>query len=161
MAPCTNAMIKETITLKPDATVKEAMDLFSKHNIRNIPVIDDKGDFVGMFGLKEVLSNVLPMAAKVGEGLPTMEFLHGGAADVAKKLRKTHTHRIGDVMNKKAEAIDSDSATWEALRFMVFQGSPVPVVAPDSKKFVGLISRQTLLVELDRIADEELADKEV
>ena len=56
-------------------------------------------------------------------------------------------------MNKKAEAIDSDSATWEALRFMVYQGSPVPVVEPNSKKFVGMISRQTLLTELDRIAE--------
>jgi len=148
-----NAMIKETIKISPDATVKEAIDIFAKHNIRNVPVVDDKGNFVGLFGLKEVLQNILPMAAKLGEGLPTMEFLHGGAEDVAKKLRKSHIHRVGDIMNKKAEAIDSDSATWEALRFMVYQGSPVPVVAPNSKQFVGMISRQTLLAELDRIAE--------
>lgn len=160
MAPCTDAMIKDTVTLHPDATVKDALDLFAKHNIRNLPVIDDNGDFVGLFGLREVLANVLPAATKVGEGLPTLEFLHGGAPDVAKKFRKSHGDRVGDIMNDKAEAINSDSATWEALRFMVFQGSPVPVVEPNTKKFAGLISRQTLLKELDKIADEALAEKE-
>ncbi len=154
MAPCTNAMIKETVTISPDATVKDALSLLKQHNIRNLPVVDDKGDFIGMFGLREVLSNVLPVAVKLGDGIPTMDFLHGGIEDVAKKLHKTHNHKIGDVMNKNAEAIDSDSATWEALRFMVYQGSPVPVTEPDSKKFVGLISRQTLLTELDNIANE-------
>lgn len=153
MAPCTNAMIKETITISPDTTVRDALDLFKQHNIRNIPVVDEEGNFIGMFGLREVLSNVLPIAAKLGDGIPTMDFLHGGTEDVAKKLHKTHSHKIGDVMNKDAEAIDSDSATWEALRFMVYQGSPVPVTHPDSKKFAGLISRQTLLEELDNIAN--------
>ena len=160
MAPCTDAMIKETITLKPDATVKQAFDICVEHNIRNIPVIDDENNFIGMFGLKEVLANVLPAASKVGEGLPTMDFLHGGAADVAKKLRKTHTHLIGDIMNKDAKAIESDSATWEALRVMVDHGSPVPVISPKTAKFVGLISRQTLLKELEVIADAALAEKE-
>ena len=158
MAPCTDAMIKETITIKPESTVKEALDLFAKHNIRNIPVVDSDGDFVGLFGLREVMANVLPAAVSIGEGIPTMEFLHGGMEDVAKKLRKTHKDIVGDIMNKDAKAIDSDSATWEALRFMVFQGSPIPVVCPNTKKFAGLISRQTLLAELDNVANS--LDKE-
>ena len=33
MAPCSDAMIKEVLTLKPDQTVAEAMEIYKKENI--------------------------------------------------------------------------------------------------------------------------------
>jgi len=154
MAPCTDAMIKQTITLSPDATVKEALDLFKEHNIRNMPVVSTDGEFLGLMGLREILSNILPVAASVGMGLPSMDFIQGGAANVAKKLKKSHGDCVKDLMNKDATVIEPDSATWEALRVMVQQGSPVPVVEKKTNKFLGLISRQTLLAELDVMLEE-------
>lgn len=152
MAPYTDAMItKEIASLSPDDTVGDALKIFKEKNIRNMPVMDADGTFLGLFGLKEVLQNILPKAVNMGKGIPNMDFIVGGAENVAKKLHKSHAHRVGDIMNKNPKTIEPDSATWEALRIMVMHGSPVPVVEEKTNKFIGLISRQTLLAELENI----------
>jgi CBS domain-containing protein len=147
-------MIEKTLTLTPDQTVGEALRMFKEHNIRNVPVIDANGKFLGLFGLKEVLKNILPAAVDMGKGLTNMEFIVGGAGNVAKKLKKSHDLKVGDTLKKEAGVIHPDSTTWEALRVMVKHGSPVPVVEEKTFKFVGLISRQSLLTELERMSDD-------
>ncbi|MEM6811971.1 MAG: CBS domain-containing protein [Pseudomonadota bacterium] len=160
MAPCTDAMIKkDTVIVTPDQTVKEAIDLFKKHNIRNIPVVDKEGQFHGFVGFKDIYKKVLPAAVNLGKGIPNLDFIIGGAPNVAKKLRKTYDLPVSDVLRKKCKTLEPGSATWEALRIMVDGGSPVAIVEK-SGKFVGIITRQTLFHELENIMEEVDRERE-
>lgn len=154
MAPCRAAMIKKTITVPPDMSVKEALDIFENNNIRSLPVVDKNNKFLGLFGLRHVLLKLLPPAVNLGHGLPNLDFVVGGAPGIAKKLRKTYHLPVSDLMDTEVTVLHPDSVSWEALRVMALQGSPVPIVEEKTREFVGMVSRQTLLAELKVIMEE-------
>jgi predicted transcriptional regulator len=159
MAPSLDAIIPNALTLLPEDTVKKALDIFYEKNIRNIPVVKEDGTFVGLFGLHELLSNILPQAVQMGKGIQSMDYLVGGAPGAAKKLRKSYDLKVGDLCNKKAAQIEADTTTWEALRVMVMQGSPLPIVDKKTGQYKGIISRQSLLRELERMLAEIEAEE--
>ena len=43
-----NGMIYDPVTIKPEATVKDALDLMAEYHIGGIPVVDDEGKLVGI-----------------------------------------------------------------------------------------------------------------
>lgn len=160
MAPCTDAMIKKnTVTIRPDQTVKEAIDMFREHNIRNVPVVDVNNKYCGFIGFKDIFKKVLPVAVNLGKGIPNLDFIIGGAPNVAKKMRKTYGLPVSDVMRKGCKTLEPDSATWQALRLMVDEGSPVAIVEKN-KDFIGIVTRQTLFAELENIMEEVDRERE-
>lgn len=48
MLPVEDLMVKDVITLPPDAKVAEAASLFLKKQIRCVPVVDEKGKLLGI-----------------------------------------------------------------------------------------------------------------
>jgi len=46
---------RRLITIGPEATVKQALELFVEHNIGSLPVVDASGQVVGIFTERDVL----------------------------------------------------------------------------------------------------------
>ena len=158
MAPCRDAMIKEVLTLKPDNTVAEAMEIYKKQNIRSLPVVDDEGNLVGLMGLRHVLVNLLPKSVTMEDGVQRLDYLMGAAPGIAKRLRKTLPLKVEEVMDTNPMVLEADTSTSEAVRVMALHGSPLSDVEPESGKFLGMISRQTLLGELEHLMLEMEAE---
>ena len=59
MTPCSDAMIKNILTVTPDQTVNEVLEIFEKNDIRSVPVVDQDGKLMGLFGLKHILLGLL------------------------------------------------------------------------------------------------------
>lgn len=154
MAPCRDAMIKEVITVHPNDTVEKGINLFREKNIRSLPVVDDEGKLVGLFGLRHILIKLLPASATMEDGLTNLDFLMGAAPGIAKRLKKMKPILIKDVMEKEPIIVHQDGAMSEAVRMMAIHGSPLAIVQEDSHKFVGMISRQTLLEELEHMIEQ-------
>ena len=154
MAPCSDAMIKDILTIKPNQTVKEALDIFKKEDIRSLPVVDDNGKLVGLFGLRHVLLKLLPTSVTMDDGVQRLDFLMGAAPGIAKRLKKTFPMTVEEVMDKNPMVLEADTATWEALRVMALHGSPISIIELKTGDFVGMISRQTLLGELEDLMNE-------
>ena len=154
MPPSTDAVITDVLTLKPEQTVREAMDIFTERNIRSLPVIDNDGKFVGMFGLRHILLDLLPKSVSMQDGLENLDFIQGSTPGVAKRLRKLYPQLVSEHMEKEPITIDESTALWEAVRIMAKYGSPIALIEQESNKFVGLISRQTLLRRLEREIEE-------
>jgi len=81
MYPCTRAMVTDVTTVKSDATVQEVLNIFKEKNIRNVPVVDDNGAFVGLMGLHQILIALLPTAATMEHGLPDLSFVSWQCTD--------------------------------------------------------------------------------
>jgi CBS domain-containing protein len=79
------AMISQPISLKPDATVKDAVDLFIEKKIRGVPVVDDNNILLGTFTLRRFLSFLLPVSAQMEDGLESLDFLGDTTPAAAKK----------------------------------------------------------------------------
>jgi predicted transcriptional regulator len=88
MSPCIDAIIKEPICLTPDKTVREALDIFQKQNIRSLPVLDSEGRYIGIFGLRHILMGLLPMAVQIKDGLDNLDFIEGTSPGISKRLKK-------------------------------------------------------------------------
>lgn len=51
------------LTLKPTDTVAHALSLMHGKHVRNLPVVDDSGMFIGHFGVRRLSRLLLPEAA--------------------------------------------------------------------------------------------------
>lgn len=160
MAPCSDAIVKQVVCARPDQSVEQALQIFKEHNIRTVPVVDKDGIFHGVFGLREVLVELLPTAVKMQDGLEDLDFILDAEPGIAKRLKKLRPRLIGDVMNKKIKVAHPSTSTWEVLRMMTLYGSPVAIVEKESKKFVGVVSRQTLLEELENLIEATDAEND-
>lgn len=158
--PCTRAMVTNVTTIKPDTTVEQALAIFKEKSIRNVPVVDDNGIFCGLFGLKEVLTNLLPKAATMKDGLESLSFVNGAAPGIAKRLEKLHSEKISQFMNEKPHTVECETSTIEALRVMAVHGSPVVIRETGTQNFKGIISRKTLLDDLYVLLEEIEKDAE-
>lgn len=152
--PCNDAMIADVITVKPDQTVGDAMEIFDHDHIRAVPVIDDQGTLVGLFSLNVILTNLLPVSVTMEDGLQRLDFVVGAGPGIAKRLRKLKDRKIAEVMKTDCVVTHPDMALWEAIRLMSKHGSPIPVVAEKTGKLEGIISGQSLLEAMEKTLDE-------
>ena len=56
-------MTSALVTLGPDDTVADALSLMHSKGVRNLPVVDETGSFIGLFGLRRLSHLLLPKAA--------------------------------------------------------------------------------------------------
>lgn len=161
MAPCSDAMIKKIISIHPENTVKQAMEIFEINNIRSLPVVDDNGKLLGLFGLRHVLLKLLPASVTMEDGLKRLDFVLGATPGIAKRLKKLYGVPVREVMDKNPTVLHPDTATWEALRVMALHGSPISIVDDKTGHFVGMISRQSLIADLHELMEKMEEDGEI
>lgn len=161
MAPCSEAMVDKIITINPNNTVKQALEVFEINNIRSLPVVDDSNKLVGLFGLKNLLMALLPKSVTMEDGLTRLGFITDAEPGIAKRLKKLYNTPVSEIMDKNPAVLHPDTATWEALRVMAFHGSPIPIVQNKTGKFSGMISRLSLLTSLHELVEKMEQEGEV
>jgi CBS domain-containing protein len=57
--PVSEVMTKPLITINPNTSVKDAVSLMEQKDIRRLPVIDDKGQMVGIITAKDIFKAVM------------------------------------------------------------------------------------------------------
>lgn len=167
--PCNDAMFTDVVTVTPDQTVGEALELFQQHGIRAVPVVDADKTLVGVYSFSALLLSLLPMPDAFGDGFYGMrtldislDHLAGSAPWVARRLKNVMAKPIKDVMVSKPACVVEDTPLREGIRLMVKYGSPLPVVNnKEERKLVGLISSQTTIKALLEIAEHVKKGKEV
>ena len=86
-----NIMTTDLVVVKPTDKVSDALTLMHKHNLHDLPVVDNEGAFIGMFGRHRFVQSLLPIVAQGKYGLADLGFL----PDDEKKLNK-HLRKVGD-----------------------------------------------------------------
>lgn len=57
-------MTRTPLTLKPNASIYDAIDIFNQHNISCIPVVDEKEQPVGIVSWRDILKEIAAMRKK-------------------------------------------------------------------------------------------------
>ena len=60
---CKTIMLSNPRTLVPDDTVPKAIELMLQYGMRNLPVVDGEGRFLGLFTAFHLIKLLLPQAA--------------------------------------------------------------------------------------------------
>jgi len=121
-------MSKPVITIRPETSLPEALDLMHKEHIRRLPVINQRGDLVGIVTEADLL--------KASPSEATSLSIY----EVTYLLSKLTIDRI---MSKKVITVTEDTPLEEAARIMAdnkFSGLPVM----RGKALVGMITETNL-----------------
>lgn len=156
---CNDALIENVISVRPDQTVNEVMELFKEKHFHSVPVVNPDGTLAGLFSLQTVLKCLLPVAAVMENGLESLDFIIGASPGIAKRLRKLQPRTMSEVMERNPVTLYPDTPSWEAIRIMARHGSPIPIVEEKTNQFVGMISSQSMMENLFDILDEVEAEE--
>ena len=116
-----NGMIYDPVTIKPEATVKDALDLMAEYHIGGIPVVDGEGKLVGIVTNRDL------------------------------RFERDHSCKVEDVMTKAPlitthQQIDMDAASAILQEHKI---EKLPVVDNDGK-LIGLITYKDITKAKDK-----------
>jgi CBS domain-containing protein len=147
-------MSTDLLTLEPEVSVGEAMLIMCANKIHNIPVVDAKGAFVGLFSLRRITHALLPMAAQVEDGAAALDmgFVTDRADAYLERLRKLGEKPVADLLEKKKKLrfCTPDTPIPRLLQLLSENPTSLPVVVLDGekRKVVGMVSSWDVLTKI-------------
>lgn len=115
-------MVTRLITLRPEMDVHDAIHLLLKNRISGAPVVDERGNYLGVFSERCCLGVILDSAY---EQLPT--------------------HDVGSFMDSEAQTISPDTQLLSiAQLFLLSHCRRLPVI-DDDRRLLGQISRRDVI----------------
>jgi len=123
-----DAMTKNVITISPENSLEEAIDIFSENNISGAPVVENR-KIVGVLSDSDILKKI---------GLKDLFSLKPGDVE---KIKKMISGNVKDIMKKSVFSINEDGDVSKAIKIMNEKDvNRLPVV--DKKgNLVGILTR--------------------
>ncbi len=126
--------------VKPSDLIGTAARYIMQHRFRNLPVIDEEGRYLGIFGVNCLLRLVLPKAAVMEKGLDEVSFIHETLSDLHERLREVSAEPVSRCMNLEVATVPPDMPLVETLLLLYRTKTSIPVVEPESGRLLGVIS---------------------
>lgn len=134
-----DVMTFHAVTVAPDDTAKDALDLIVANNVAALPVIDEANRCAGVISS----SDLLGLAQERGENLEALNASEG----LTRELLIEHLERadfsdllVKDVMTPTPIEIAPDAPLPEAARMMVEYGIHHLAVTERHHRFLGVLS---------------------
>ena len=123
-----------------DSVAKAAAELVSGRHL-GLPVIDAEGRYIGMFGADDLLGLVVPRVAIAGGNVvPNLRFVGDNPKTLTTRFGEVARQAVGAVVDRNAIVLSPDTPQIEAFRIFCRSRTSLPVVEPQSRKLVGLVS---------------------
>lgn len=136
----TAVMDSHPTVVKPTDLISTGIKHMMKHRYRHLPVVDDEGRYLGIFGVTCLLRLVLPKAAIMDKGLNNVSFIYETVSDLHERLRGVEDSPIASCMRTDVQVVHPDSPLLDTLLILYNSKCSVPVVEHDSGKLAGMIS---------------------
>ncbi len=146
-------MTPSPLTLRPDDKVADALSIMHAHCVHNLPVVDDKGCFVGMVGLRLLVKALLPKAAQLDQySLSDLGYLPDDGGELSERLEDIGQRPVSEFLRKKKKLRFCTPKTPfpELLRLLYKNDTSLPVVVVKGKqqKLVGMVSCWDVLAKV-------------
>ena len=139
-----DVMVRDVVTVKPDADVASAIELLVEHDISALPVIDDDGSLVGVISEADLVRR-----SEIGtekERPWWLEALTPGSR-LAVEFAKAHGLRVSEIMSHQVVSASEDSSLGEIATLLErHRIKRVPILRDG--KLVGIVSRSNLIQAL-------------
>ncbi|HWM48232.1 MAG TPA: CBS domain-containing protein [Xanthobacteraceae bacterium] len=139
-----DVMVRDVVTVSPDATVHEVVLLLLKNRISGVPVVDAAGKLVGIVSEGDLLHR-----AEAGTEQRHSRFLSVFASNEARAAEyvKSHSRKVSDIMTKNVVTASPATSLRDIAAMLEKNGiKRVPIV--DNGKLVGIVSRANLIQAL-------------
>lgn len=128
------------VVLQKNETIAEGMTKVMEYRYRNIPVVDDQGGYLGVFGVHCLLKMVLPKAVLLEGGLNSIPYVTDTLRDLRHRLNDVEDKSVTYCMSQDAKVVAPDTPLVETLLALYHSQTSLPVVEPASKRLVGMVS---------------------
>lgn len=134
-------MSKESRTLSPDTSVREAVQILLSLKRGGLVVVDASEKVVGVFTEKDILKNILPSyIAAIGS------FAYANApGSIRHKISKIRDQKVGDLMQRRVVSVLGDTSVFEAAHLMVTENVHYLPVVDKEGRLAGVVSRTDVL----------------
>ena len=141
------------VKLRPTDKVCDALRIMHTHQIRNLPVVDEEGQFIGLFGIRRLITLLLPKAAQIEHGLKELNFMPDEVEVLYERLGEVGQNPVTEYLEKKRNLVFCKPSTsfpevLELLEQNPNTSLPVIVVKGKKKKLVGMVSAWDVLEKL-------------
>lgn len=126
--------------LKETDTIRTAAAYIMDNRYRALPVVDDEGRYLGIFGVNCLLRLVLPKAVMMESGLENVGFIHESLHDLHERMLEVEDQPITKCMHSDITTVTPNTPLVETLLLLYRTRISIPVVAPGTGKLVGMIS---------------------
>ena len=156
-----DVMVRDVVTVRPDTDVAEAIRLLAENDVSALPVLDGKGNLVGVLSEADLIHR-----AEIGTEKHRPWWLEAvtGASTLAEEFAKSHGKKVGEVMTDGVISVTEETPLAEiAALFERKRIKRVPVVKDG--KLVGIVSRSNLIQALasaiGRIDQHDETDRQI
>lgn len=140
------------VALRSMDTVGTAAQYMLAHHLRHLPVVDEEGRYLGIFGIFSLLQLTMPKAVMVNGGLEDVSFLSGGLPELRGRLQEHADELVIDSLRQDVPTVSPDTPLIETVLLLLRTRMALPVVIEETGRLVGTISSWEAL---NRIAGEE------
>jgi CBS domain-containing protein len=146
----TDIMVRNVITVGPEASVREVADILFKNRISALPVVDEHGKLIGIISEGD-LARRAELKTDYRRSWWLEIFARKSKEALAIEYRKSHARRVKDVMTRKViTARPATSLRDIATLLEKNRIKRVPIVA--NGKVIGIVSRANLIQALASFA---------
>ncbi len=147
---CATIMIADPVTLPASATVDQAIDVLLRARFHHLPVVEDGGRFVGVFGMSHLAKLLMPRAVTMEGGLADATFVHESLADMSRRLDAIKSTPVLDLAEKNVRTVHPTTPLIRGLQILHKDRTLVPVVTEDGGRLVGVLAFYGILARLKR-----------
>lgn len=153
--PCHAAIVDKALVLKEDMKIEKALKEMAKKGIDSAAVVDSKGIVSGFFSYQILMKNLLPVSITMNDGVQ-LDIKIPAAPGIAKRLRKVLPLTVNEVMERKNfPVVYPETPLWEGVNLLVQHGHTLTVLEAGTQRYIGIITQESALNELQRLQDSE------
>lgn len=145
---CRDIMLTNPVVLRPDQTLLEALHTIHNRGVRYLPVVDEEGNFVGIFSSLTLMRLLLPQTFSINMGkMPVdLNFMRTDIDELRERLgERSHESISKHIISEDIQTCTPDSSIMEAIHLLHAHHAHVIITEPDSRKFVGIVTINGLL----------------
>ena len=157
-------MERDIVVMRPSSTVKEAAREFAIYGVLGAPVINKKGELIGLLSEEDILSYIKSRDGKLitNPNLSTLNACFTGSfrnEEICRLYDKIGEEKVENVMTDEVISIGPNADADEALETMVrFNVNRLPVV-DNSGVLLGVLAKENLIYRLHRARTHGIIDK--
>ena len=143
-----DVMSREPIVVRPETSLKEAIQILAQHRISGLPVVDEAGKLVGIISESDLMwqeTGVTPPAYIMI--LDSVIYLEN-PAHYERDLHKALGQTVGEVMSTNPISISPEKSLREAAQIMHEKNiRRLPAIDNDGK-LIGILTRGDIIREM-------------
>jgi len=145
---------KSSDILHENDPLHKAVSIITSKRLAALPVIDEKGKFVGIIGVNGLLAMLLPQSvrsalAESDDSIPGLSFMDDNIDELRNRLEHLTDTPVGKLAKRDAPVIYPDSPVMESVLLLLRGEDDVAMVERKTHKFICMVSALDLLHTLN------------